>query len=80
MSYRSSTLTAANGPDVAERLRAVRKGPFRLIRSLLHTLSCWHQRSLQRAALAELDDRMLKDIGLTRADVAREIHKPFWQR
>ncbi len=30
----------------------------------------------QRRALAELDDRMLDDIGLTRADVAAELRRP----
>ena len=32
-----------------------------------------------RARLAELDDRMLKDIGLTRADAEFLINKPFWR-
>jgi len=36
-------------------------------------------RSRQRRALAELDDRLLRDIGLTRYDVALEASKPFWQ-
>jgi uncharacterized protein YjiS (DUF1127 family) len=39
----------------------------------------WYDRYLQRCALAELDDRMLRDIGLTRRDVEREIQKPFWR-
>jgi uncharacterized protein YjiS (DUF1127 family) len=38
----------------------------------------WQERARQRRRLAELDDRMLKDIGLTRADVSREVEKPFW--
>jgi uncharacterized protein YjiS (DUF1127 family) len=32
----------------------------------------------QRQALAELDDRMLADIGLGRNDVARECAKSWW--
>jgi uncharacterized protein YjiS (DUF1127 family) len=32
----------------------------------------------QRRALARLDDRALRDIGLTRADVEAETAKPFW--
>ena len=39
----------------------------------------WQERAGQRHALAELDDRMLKDIGLNRAEVAHEIDKPFWR-
>jgi len=39
----------------------------------------WLERARQRHALSELDEHMLKDIGLTRADVTRETDKPFWQ-
>lgn len=40
----------------------------------------WRRRSRERNQLASFDDRMLRDIGLTRADVYREINKPFWRR
>lgn len=33
----------------------------------------------QRRALEALDDRMLKDIGLTRCDVDAEAARPFWR-
>ena len=38
----------------------------------------WQERAAQRHHLAGLDDRMLADMGLNRADVQREIGKPFW--
>jgi len=38
----------------------------------------WFQRSHQRRALAELDDRMLRDIGVTHSQARREAAKPFW--
>ena len=38
----------------------------------------WFERSRQRRALAELDDRLLRDIGITRAQAGREAAKPFW--
>ena len=38
------------------------------------------KRANQRRALAGLNDRMLADMGLTRADVEREIRKPVWQK
>lgn len=38
----------------------------------------WRQRARQRAALRALNERMLRDIGLSRADVHRECNKPFW--
>jgi uncharacterized protein YjiS (DUF1127 family) len=43
-------------------------------------LNEWRRRSRDRNQLASFDDRMLRDIGLTRADVCREINKPFWRR
>jgi hypothetical protein len=33
----------------------------------------------QRRALEALDERMLKDIGLTRCDVEAEISRPVWR-
>jgi uncharacterized protein YjiS (DUF1127 family) len=43
------------------------------------TLVTWLERDGQRRALLKLDDRMLGDIGLSRADVEREAEKPFWR-
>ena len=40
----------------------------------------WRSRSRDRAKLAMLDDRMLRDIGVTRADVMYECDKPFWRK
>jgi len=39
----------------------------------------WQDRARERAHLASLDDRMLRDIGLSRVEVAREWSKPFWR-
>lgn len=38
------------------------------------------ERGRQRRALAALDDRALRDIGLTRMDVRHECAKPIWVR
>jgi uncharacterized protein YjiS (DUF1127 family) len=43
------------------------------------TLREWSRRSRERAQLAALDDRMLNDIGLTRADAEFLSNKPFWR-
>ncbi len=47
--------------------------------SLLRHVLAWSERIRQRRALLALDDWVLKDIGLTRADAVRESDKPFWQ-
>jgi uncharacterized protein YjiS (DUF1127 family) len=43
------------------------------------TLREWRRRMHDRADLARLDDRMLKDIGLSRTDAEFLINKPFWR-
>jgi uncharacterized protein YjiS (DUF1127 family) len=50
-----------------------------VVRRVLHNLSLWHARAQQRHNLAMLSDYMLKDIGLTRVDVEREVRRPFWR-
>lgn len=39
----------------------------------------FHERARQRQALMALDERLLKDIGISRADAQREASKPFWR-
>jgi|GEM_PF-2151638 len=53
--------------------------PSTIIFGLVQILMKWHQRSLDRHRLANLNDHLLRDVGLTRGDVEREIEKPFWQ-
>lgn len=43
------------------------------------TLLLWQRRAAQRHALATLDDRMLRDLGLSRSEVTWESRKPFWR-
>jgi uncharacterized protein YjiS (DUF1127 family) len=47
--------------------------------SLLRYILTWAERARQRRALQSLDEWVLKDIGLSRADVMHEYDKPFWQ-
>ena len=44
------------------------------------TLSVWASRMEDRRQLASMSDRMLTDIGLSRAEVSVEVDKYFWQR
>lgn len=39
----------------------------------------WHERARQRRALLSLDDRTLRDIGVSRGAAAAEAQKPFWR-
>lgn len=48
--------------------------------NLMATLRLWRQRKRTRMLLANFDDRMLKDIGVSPADVRREASKPFWRQ
>jgi len=38
----------------------------------------WQRRSYSRCELESLSDATLRDIGITRCDAHREMHKPFW--
>jgi uncharacterized protein YjiS (DUF1127 family) len=48
-----------------------------LLRALELVLS-WQEVARQRRALLALDERLLKDIGITRADAEHEAGRPFW--
>jgi uncharacterized protein YjiS (DUF1127 family) len=54
--------------------RTLRDAGVRLVLALLR----WRELAQQRRRLLTLDDRMLKDIGITRADARREGARPFW--
>ncbi|MHA6644261.1 DUF1127 domain-containing protein [Mesorhizobium sp. A623] len=49
------------------------------LRRLWACIAGGYDRHLQRCDLAEIDDRMLHDLGLTREDVRRECAKSFWR-
>ena len=39
----------------------------------------WQERARQRHTLASLNDYLLRDMGISRADVSSESDKPFWR-
>jgi uncharacterized protein YjiS (DUF1127 family) len=45
----------------------------------IEILLLWQRRANERHALAQLDDKILRDLGLSRSEVARELRKPFWR-
>lgn len=52
---------------------------WRAVQRMVVTLLRWQELAHERYALMELDDRLLKDIGLSRADAVREARRPFWE-
>ncbi|WP_417791767.1 DUF1127 domain-containing protein [Stutzerimonas xanthomarina] len=48
------------------------------LRAAWQQLGRWHALYRQRQQLASLSDEMLKDIGLSRADIETETIRPFW--
>ncbi len=60
-------------PSAATRLSLIKVG------QLVDLLFDWQERRRQRRHLARLGDYMLRDIGLSAADVEHETHKPFWR-
>lgn len=71
----SGTHARARRPDVA----AFGEGMLEALARLFEPVLIWQERDTQRRALAEMDARMRRDLGLSRADVEGEARKPFWR-
>ena len=61
-----------HGTDILDSIGAGAANPVSLF-------SLWANRDRQRHHLAGLDDRMLKDIGVSKSAASHEIAKPFWE-
>ena len=48
--------------------------PARLLRRFVFCVARWRQ----RRDLADLDEHLLRDIGVTREQATREASRPFW--
>ena len=49
------------------------------VRRAAECLLSWQERARQRHQLQCLSDHVLRDIGLTRADILAESTRPFWR-
>jgi uncharacterized protein YjiS (DUF1127 family) len=49
------------------------------LRPAADTISTWRERAKMRNQLLMLDDRLLRDIGITRLEARSEAEKPFWR-
>ena len=66
-------------PAPAAAEKTARSPAWLASRVVLGWLRRAYARYLQRRALAELDDRLLADIGVTRAEARRESAIPLWR-
>jgi uncharacterized protein YjiS (DUF1127 family) len=72
--------TATWGYRSGSALRRGAHAADAVLTAIFDVLLRWQDRIRQRYDLAELRDAALKDIGLSRADVEREVRKPFWRQ
>lgn len=47
--------------------------------TVFDTIMTWIERSSQRRALRQLDDHLLRDLGVSRGAALHEAEKPFWR-
>jgi uncharacterized protein YjiS (DUF1127 family) len=57
---------------------ASRPNPRQPIAAAAHRLLGWAERRRQLRALSELDEHLLRDVGLSREDVRRACTQAFW--
>jgi uncharacterized protein YjiS (DUF1127 family) len=69
----------APGPLAEPWLPRAWRGLFAALEHAADVVWTWHERTKTRRQLAMLDDRLLKDIGITRLDARSEAEKPFWR-
>ncbi len=59
--------------------RFIRAAGPGLVQRAIERLLTWQRRVNERRHLMQLDDRLLADMGITRADAEHEYRKPFWR-
>jgi uncharacterized protein YjiS (DUF1127 family) len=75
-----SVLIKNNGRiDLSQHLPTCKKIETLSVKSIKQKISYWKAVSRQRRQLAQLDDHLLADIGLSKEQVESEVSKPFWR-
>ena len=69
----------AEAPSPFERSRSTPRVASRLLTRVMESLGRTTERYRQRRALAELDERLLRDVGLDRRKAECELRKRFWE-
>jgi uncharacterized protein YjiS (DUF1127 family) len=75
-----STRAPNNAAATSRRPATITPSATALVRAALAALLSWDDRRRQRYALAELDDRLLRDIGLTRYQARMEARHLLQRR
>ncbi len=64
-------------------VQATNTSPANTLKRYMHYVACtlkeWNRRKTGRIQLLVLDEHMLRDIGISRADAEFEARKPFWK-
>ena len=76
---RSYSHSASSAPLQTGRRITVLTSVSDVLARLVEAPLTWLQRDRDRRALQALDDRLLRDIGVSRSEVEGEIAKPFWR-
>lgn len=79
LSPQSAALTAALGAPTATPPTRIRATVVGEMRKILAQVAVWRARHRSRAELMALDERALRDIGLSREEAEAEGRKPFWR-
>jgi len=75
----SSVQPSGKGDSVIRNVQSVLRSIDAGLLAAVDVSLTWHRRISDRHALRSMDDRLLKDIGLSQADVEHEAAKPFWR-
>jgi uncharacterized protein YjiS (DUF1127 family) len=65
--------------DLAAPQLPVGSGLHAALEHTVDAISTWRERARMRRHLLMLDDRLLRDIGITRLQARGEAEKPFWR-
>lgn len=72
-------IPVVRGRGVTSAQRREGSGEQDALVRLVELIGLWSGRSRQRRALAELDERLLADVGVSRQAAQSEAKKWFWQ-
>ena len=67
------------GHNVSEKVYALIQSVENGYEKVSNLIATWTARSRTRSYLANMDYRMLRDIGMEPYDAMREANKPFWK-